>query len=70
MSGNGINPNVSEYHILWEALINYESRLAKYSEMSTDEDKLLEYDEKLQDIEGIKKSLAIAAKNDFELELK
>ncbi|VAW77224.1 hypothetical protein MNBD_GAMMA12-610 [hydrothermal vent metagenome] len=70
MSGRGINPSVSEYYILWEALISYESRLEKFSEMSTDEDKQLEYDEKLQDIEGIKKSLEIAAKNEFELELK
>jgi len=70
MSGSGIHPNVSEYHILWEALTNYESRLEKFSEMSTDEEKQLEYDEKLQDIEGIKTSLAIAAKNEFELELK
>ncbi len=70
MLDKGIQPTVSEYHILWEALNSYESRLEKFSSMSTDENKQLEYDEKLQDIEGIKNSIVIAAKNDFELELK
>ncbi len=70
MLDKGIHPTVSEYHILWDALISYESRLEKFSSMSTDEDKQLEYDEKLQDIEGAKNSLSIAAKNDFELEFK
>ena len=70
MSGNGLHSTVSEYHILWEALINCESRLGKYSSMSTDDDKQLVYNEKLQDIEGIKNSLAIAEQRDFYLELK
>ena len=37
--------------------------------MSTDEDQQLKYDEKLQDIEGILKSLKLAAMNDYELKL-
>lgn len=39
------------------------------SSMSTDEDQRLEYDEKLQDIEGILKSLKLAAMKDYELRL-
>ena len=53
MSAKGIQPIVSEYHILWEALKYYEERLKKLSSMCTDEDQQLEYDEKLQDIESI-----------------
>jgi hypothetical protein len=69
MSAKGIRPIVSEYHILWEALKHYEGRLEKLSSMSTDEDQQLKYDEKLQDIEGLLKSIKIAAENDYELRL-
>ena len=69
MSAKGIQPIVSEYRILWEALKHYEERLEKLSSMSTDEDQQLKYDEKLQDIEGLLKSIKIAAENDYELRL-
>lgn len=69
MPAKGIQPIVSEYHILWEALKHYEERLEKMSSMSTDEDQQLKYDEKLQDIEGVLKSLKLAAMNDYELKL-
>lgn len=69
MSAKGIQPIVSEYHILWEALKHYEERLEKLSSMSTDEDQQLKYDEKLQDIEGVLKSMKLAAMNDYELKL-
>ena len=69
MSVKGIQPIVSEYHILWEAVTSYEARLEKLSAMSTDEDQRLKYDEKLHDIEGIKKSLQIAAMQDYKLKL-
>lgn len=69
MPAKGVQPIVSEYHILWEALKHYEERLEKLSSMSTDEDQRLKYDEKLQDIEGILKSLKIAAMRDYELKL-
>lgn len=69
MSAKGIQPIVSEYHILWEALKHYEERLQKLSSMSTDEDQQLIYDEKLQDIDGLLKSVKIAAKRDYELKL-
>ena len=60
---------VSEYHIIHEALKCYEERLDKLSSMTTDEDQEVIYDEKLQDIDGMIKTLKIAAKNDFDLEL-
>ncbi len=69
MPAKGIQPIVNEYHILWEALKHYEERLEKLSSMSTDEDQQLKYDEKLQDIEGILKSIKIAAMNDYDLNL-
>ena len=70
MSDNGLKPIVSEYNLLWEALKYYEGRLEKLSSMETDEDKQLIYDEKLQDIEGLVKSIKISAMNDYQLELK
>lgn len=69
MSGKGIKPIISEYHLLWDALKHYEERLEKLSSMSTDEDQQLKYDEKLQDLEGLLRSLKIAARSDYELEL-
>lgn len=69
MSVSGIQPIVSEYRLLWEALTHYEERLTKLSAMSTDEDQQLKYDEKLQDLEGLLRSLKLAAKKDFQLDL-
>ena len=69
MPVKGIRPIVSEYHLLWEALKHYEERLEKFSSMSTDEDQQLKYDEKLQDLEGILKSIKLAAKTDYGLDL-
>ena len=70
MSAKGIKPIVSEYHIIWEALKHFEERLDKLSSMSTDEDQQLKYDEKLQDLNGILKSIKIAALNDYDLNLR
>jgi hypothetical protein len=69
MPNKGIRPIVSEYHILWEALKSYEEKLEKMSELETDEDQELIYDEKLQDIEGVLNSVKISAKDDYGLEL-
>ena len=69
MPAKGVQPIISEYHILWEALKHYEERLEKLSSMSTDEDQQLKYDEKLQDLDGLLRSIKIAAKNDYELRL-
>ena len=69
MPAKGIRPIVSEYHLLWEALKHYEERLEKFSSMSTDEDQQLKYDEKLQDLEGILKSIKLAAMTDYGLDL-
>lgn len=70
MSHKGLSPIVSEYHILWEALKYYEERLEKFSSMTTDENQRLKYDEKLQDLDGILTTIKLAAKNDYQLELK
>lgn len=70
MSDRGIRPIVSEYNLLWEALQFYAERLEKLSSMSTDEDQTLKYDEKLQDMDGLLRSIQEAAKRDFQLELK
>lgn len=69
MQAKGIQPIVSEYHILWEALKHYEERLEKMSSMTTDEDQQLKYDEKLQDIDGLLNSIRLAAENDYDLKL-
>ena len=70
MSGKGIHPIVSEYNLLWEALRHYEERLEKMSSMSTDEDQQLKFDEKLQDLEGLLRSVQMAARSDYQLVLK
>ena len=69
MSDRGIRPIVSEYNLLWEALTHYAERLEKLAAMSTDEDQQLRYDEKLQDMEGLRRSIKLAAERDFELKL-
>jgi len=68
MSDKGLQPIISEYRILWEALKNYETKLEKMSTMTTDEDQELIYDEKLQDVEDALKSIEFSAKRDFDLE--
>ncbi|MEY4582662.1 MAG: hypothetical protein RL701_7365 [Pseudomonadota bacterium] len=70
MSDRGFRPIVSEYRILWEALQFYAERLEKLSSMSTDDDQQLKYDEKLQDLDGVLRSIQHAAKQDYELDLK
>ncbi len=69
MQDKGLNPIISEYNILWEALKYYEERLEKMSSMTNDENQELVYDEKLQDIDGLLKSIKLAAKNDYNLDL-
>jgi hypothetical protein len=70
MPAKGIHPIVKEYHLLWEALRHYQERLEKLSSMSVNEDDQLKYDEKLQDIEFILKSIKMAAQNDYQMDLK
>jgi hypothetical protein len=69
MSDQGIRPIVSEYNLLWEALKHYAERLEKLSAMTTNEDQQLRYDEKLQDMEGLRRSIKLAAERDFQLKL-
>jgi hypothetical protein len=70
MRAGSIKLIVSEYNILWEALLHYEAHLEGLSSSSDDEDKQLVYDEKLQDIEGMKRAIASSAMADYQLELK
>ena len=55
---------------MWEALQFYADRLEKLSSMSTDEDQRLKFDEKLQDLDGVLRTIQHAAKRDYELDLK
>lgn len=70
MRASSIKLIVSEYHVLWEALQHYEAHLEGLSSACQDEDKQLVYDEKLQDIEGMKRAIASSAMADYQLELK
>ncbi len=57
MPAKGMKLTISEYKILNEALEFYKERLEKRSFMPNDEDKGLEEDEKLQDLEGLLNAL-------------
>ena len=70
MPAKGIQPIVSEYNVMWEALKHYKERLERMASMATDEDQQLKYDEKVQDIDGILSALRVAAKSDHDLELR
>lgn len=70
MRASSIKLIVSEYRVLWEALLHYEAHLEGLSAACEDEDKQLVYDEKLQDIEGMKRAIASSAMADYQLELK
>jgi hypothetical protein len=47
----------------------YTEKLEKLSSMSTDDDQRLRYDEKLRDVDGILRSIQLAARRDFVLDL-
>jgi len=69
VANTGARLIISEYRVLWDALIHYESQLEGQSSRATDDDERLLYDEKLQDIAQARKSLKFAARNDFGLTL-
>jgi hypothetical protein len=69
MPAKGMKLIISEYKILNEALEFYKKCLEKRSSIPNDEDKELECDEKLQDLEGLMNALKIAAKNDYDMAL-
>lgn len=66
------NPTIliKEYNIIWEALAHYEKFLERMSLSASTEDEELGYDEKLQDIEGAKKTIQYGALNSYGVELK
>jgi hypothetical protein len=58
---------IKEYRLLWQSLLHYEARLEKLSSECTDEDQRVDYEEDLQNIESMKRSIAVAAKVDWEI---
>jgi hypothetical protein len=61
---------VSEYNLLWEALTFYQQHLEQISKQPSDEDEQLFADERLVKLGGMFKDLQVAAKQDWDLELK
>jgi len=61
---------IKEYRLLWQSLLHYEVHLEKMSSTCDDDDQRVDYEEDLQNIEGMKRAIAHAAKADFDIELK
>lgn len=61
---------VSDYNLLWEALKHYRQHLEHVSSSSSDEDERLFLDENLIKLEGMFKDVQMAAKQDWDLNLK
>ncbi len=61
---------VKEYNIIWEALSHYEKYLEQMSLSASSEDEQLVFDEKLQDIDDVRKTIRYGALNSYGLELK
>ncbi len=59
----------SEYRIVWDALMHYESYLESRASGAEGDDERLNFDGFLEDVDGTKKSLAAGAQNDFQLKL-
>lgn len=61
---------VKEYNIIWEALNQYEKYLEQMSLSASSEDEQLVFDEKLQDVDDVRKTIRYGALNSYGLELK
>ena len=61
---------IKEYNIIWEALAHYEKYLEQMSLSASTEDEELIFDEKLQDIEGVRKTIQYDALTSYGMELK
>jgi hypothetical protein len=61
---------VKEYNIIWEALNHYEKYLEQMSLSASSEDEQLVFDEKLQDIDDVRKTIRYGALNSYGLQLK
>lgn len=60
---------IGEYRVLWEALKRHQAELERESAATEDEDDQLLVDDKLQKIEDMLRSIAIAAKADWDIDL-
>ena len=60
---------IGEYRVLWEALTRHQAELERESEATEDEDAQLLIDDKLQKIEDMLRSIAIAEKTDWDIDL-
>jgi hypothetical protein len=60
---------IKEYRLLWQSLRHYEAHLEKLSATCEDEDQRVDYEEDLQNIEGMKRAIAQAAKAEYDIEL-
>jgi hypothetical protein len=69
MSDNGLRLLVAEYRLLYRALKHFEGHLESLSVSADDEDEQLEHDEDLQTLEGLIRSVVIAAKTDYSVEI-
>lgn len=65
----GIKFAIGEYRVLWEALKRHQAELERESAATQGEDDQLQIDDKLQKIEDMLRSIAIAAKEDWEIGL-
>ncbi|GAB2196848.1 hypothetical protein [Sessilibacter sp. MAH4] len=60
---------VKEYHLIWESLLHYEKYLEQMSLSAPSEDEELKWDDKLQDLEGAKRTIQYGALNSYGLKL-
>jgi len=60
---------IGEYRVLWEALKRHQAELERESAATEDEDDQLLIDDKLQKIDDMLRSIAIAAKDDWDIDL-
>lgn len=60
---------IGEYRVLWEALKRHQVELERESAATKDEDAQLLVDDKLQKIDDMLRSIALAAKADWDIDL-
>ena len=60
---------IGEYRLLWEALKRHQAELERLSASATSEDEQLLIDDKLQKIDDMFRTIALAAKADWDLAL-
>lgn len=60
---------IGEYRVLWEALTRYQDELERESAALDGKDDQLLVDDKLQKIEDMLRSIALAAKADWDVSL-